>query len=312
MWPREPGSRYSLREMLYSNSLIPFNGIEGFNYRTTKNYKKTLFRFPLRSQPSDLSNSTYNVESIIRLTGALKDEAKFLLLFLRSVHKISVSKIDQNGVHQLQFQVQISADSCGRVIQERTSFMSKLTTRHSTSPYTIRPCISNVLKFSVDIIDTTSTWLRQGTSSKTTWLVANQVGSHERRVLEAARKQHAFPWVGVALQLSEQNFSRTSANGRIFCFLPMPAEATSKLPVHVNGTFGLNDDRRTIKWPIGERRNDAASQWNEMLIKECLPSCYNHLLLMGVTQNFISSSDKNIGSSLSGSFLLVSSECNSS
>ena len=278
--------------MLYSNSLIPFNGIEGFNYRITKEYKKTLFRFPLRSQPSDLSNSTYNVDSIIRLTGALKDEAKFLLLFLKSVYKISVSKIAQNGTHQLQFQVQISEDSCGRVVQEHTSFMSKLTTRHSICPYTIRPCISNVLKFSVEIKDSASTWLRQGTSSsKTTWLVANQVGCHDGKVLEAARKQHAFPWVGVALELSEQNISGACANGRIFCFLPMPAEATSKLPVHINGTFGLNDDRRTIKWPVGERRNDAAAQWNKMLIKECLPSCYNHLLCMAVTQNYITSSD---------------------
>ena len=251
-----------------------------------------MFRFPLRNSPSDLSESIYDVDSIIRLTSALKDEAKFLLLFLRSVHTIAVSKINRNGSHQLQFEVHISADSCDKVIQERTSFISNLTIRHSISPYKINPCISNVLSFSVEIKDTTSTWLHQGSSpSKTTWLVANQVGSHNRRVLEAAQKQHTFPWVGVALELDECRNSGTLANGRIFCFLPMPAETTSKLPMHVNGTFGLNDDRRTIKWPEGEGRNDTAAQWNQMLIKECLPSCYNHLLWTAVTQNHITSSD---------------------
>ena len=124
MWPREPGSRYSLREMLHSNSLVPFDGIEGFNYRKTTHYSKTLFRFPLRSSSSDLSDNTYNVDSIIHLTGAMKDEAKFLLLFLRSVHMIAVSKISQSGTFQLQFQVQISADSRDSVIQQRSSFMS--------------------------------------------------------------------------------------------------------------------------------------------------------------------------------------------
>ena len=291
VWPRESGNWYSLRQLLCSNTLVPFNGIEGFNYQMT-NYPKTLFRFPLRNRPSDLSESVYDVDSIIRLTSALKEEAKFLLLFLRSVHTIAVSKINCNGSSQLQFEVRISADSRDKVIQERAYFVSNLTLRHSISPYKIDPCISNVLSFSVELKDTANMWLRQGSSpSKTTWLVANQVGSHDRRVLEAAQKQHTFPWVGVALELDERRSSGTSANGRIFCFLPMPAETTSKLPVHVNGTFGLNDDRRTIKWPEGERRNDAAAQWNQLLIKECLPSCYNHLLRTAVTQNHITSSD---------------------
>ena len=292
VWPRESGKWYDLHELLRNNSLVPFNGIEDFNHRTTTNYQKTLFRFPLRNRPSDLSETTYDVDSIIELTGALKDEAKFLLLFLRSVHTITVSKINRNASRQLLFQVQVTADSRARLTQQRTSFMSELKRKHSLRAYRINPCISNVLRFSVEIKDTTNIWQHQHTSSKThSWLVTNQVGSHNMRVLEAAGKQHTFPWVGAALELGEYSNSSTSANGRIFCFLPMPAETTSKLPVHVNGTFGLNDDRRTIKWPGGERRNDPTAQWNQMLVKECLPSCYNNLLMAGVRENHITSSD---------------------
>ena len=60
-------------------------------------------------------------------------------------------------------------------------------------------------------------------------------------------------------------------NGRIFCFLPMPIETASNLPVHVNGTFGLNDDRRNLKWPGVERRNDSTADWNKLLVSRSYP-----------------------------------------
>ena len=59
----------------------------------------------------------------------------------------------------------------------------------------------------------------------------------------------------------------------------MPIETASNLPVHVNGTFGLNDDRRSLKWPGLERRNDPMADWNKMLVTEVIPSCYVKLLL---------------------------------
>jgi len=83
----------------------------------------------------------------------------------------------------------------------------------------------------------------------------------------------------VALELKGCSGSHISSGGRIFCFLPMPIEASSSLPVHINGTFGLSDDRRTLKWPTIERQNDPAAEWNEMLVSTLLPSCYAQLLL---------------------------------
>ena len=59
----------------------------------------------------------------------------------------------------------------------------------------------------------------------------------------------------------------------------MPIEAASNLPVHINGTFGLTDDRRSIKWPGVERQNDLTSKWNDLLVKDVLPSSYADLLL---------------------------------
>jgi sacsin len=284
----ESGRLFSLSELQGTGALAPLEGIEDFS-SSLASYSKTLFRFPLRTRPSnDLSRNTYTVGSITKLVDALKDEAKFLLLFLRSVHTVEVYSVSSSSrrPHDLLFRVQIATAYKDVIKQQRTSFLTELTSRHQRSEYNISPCISNVSKFTINIKDNMS---KQPMESQTTWLVANQVGSSKRDILDAARQQCCFPWVGVAMELDDTSSTRkASGPGRVFCFLPMPTETTSKLPVHVNGTFGLNDDRRTIKWPGGERQNDPTARWNQMLVSECLPSCYNMLLKAAVQEHRIS------------------------
>ena len=66
--------------------------------------------------------------------------------------------------------------------------------------------------------------------------------------------------------------------GRVFCVLPMPINVSCNLPVHVNGTFSLNDERRQLKWPGSERKNDQSAQWNHLIVENLLPPCYLLLL----------------------------------
>ena len=284
VWPGQSGMSFSLSELQDTNALASLEGIEGFSSSTT-NYPKTLFRFPLRSKPSpDLSLSTYTADSLIKLVGALRDEAKFLLLFLRSIHTVEVYSISSNSSkpHVLHLQVQIAPECRDALSKKRTSFLSELKDKHTLSKYNISPSISFVSKFAINITDIES----KQTMKSISWLVASQVGSSKKDILDAAKTQHCFPWVGVAMELHELQ-GTPSGPGRLFCFLPMPAETASKLPVHVNGTFGLNDDRRTIKWPGGERRNDPTAWWNRKLVTDCLPSCYNLLLKTAVENRLI-------------------------
>jgi hypothetical protein len=47
--------------------------------------------------------------------------------------------------------------------------------------------------------------------------------------------------------------------GKAFCSLPLPFEspaALTGLPVHVNASFGLSDNRRDIKWTGNDQKND--------------------------------------------------------
>ena len=267
VWRGASGQWFDISELqdpALQDSLAPFDGICDFSASTTHDYCGTLFRFPLRDTSSELSENVYTVSKLHELFAVLREEAKFLLLFLRSVDTIEVVELSQYGEERKLFRVEIAERE--QIHQDRKLFMDQL---HESEL-----CGSNinvVTNFHVAVTD-------GGHTTQSHWLVANQVGSPSSNVHTAAVKQHIFPWVGVALELKGGTALTPTSSGRVFCFLPMPAEASSPLPVHVNGTFGLNDDRRTLKWPGIERKNDPTAEWNTLLVSHLLPPCYALLL----------------------------------
>ena len=274
MWKGESGQSFKLPTLISQSSdfVAPLNGVAGFNSSTVRHsgYSQTLFRLPLRTQASGLSDNIYDTRKLLELLDALREEAKYLLLFLKSVCKIEVVQISHHGQHSTSFCVEITQASLETVSAKRDSFMQQLRQAHAMQLYQITNVISFTAKFSVVVTDNNSRKNQAGTSD---WLIANCVGSADPTVQAAVTKQHTFPWVGAVLELGG-----SSAEGRIFCFLPMPVETSSGLPIHVNGTFGLNDERRTLKWPGIERRNDPTANWNKTLVSQLLPPCYAMLL----------------------------------
>ena len=267
IWAGQSGRLFKLSEVLYTDNVSPFHGIADFNSGNTTYYPKTLFRFPLRTAASNLSENVYTLEKLLELTNALKTEAKLLLIFLRSVISIEVYEINCNGVQTLLFQTKVTDNYLPDLTQKRSSLMLKVRASHKQCQYNCSAVHTFIARFDVSINE------RSTTGITTHWLVANQVGSTIPKVLEASVKQKVFPWVGTALELE------SPGDGRIFCFLPMPIEASSNFPIHINGTFSLNDDRRSLKWSGVERRNDPMANWNHLLVNEVVPSCYVSLLL---------------------------------
>ena len=281
VWKGESGQWFDISELRIQgpDGLAPFDNVCEFSANTTGDYRGTLFRFPLRDTRSDLSENVYTVSKLHELLVALKKEAKFLLLFLRSIDTIEVFELTQYGEQQL-FRVEIAERQ--QTYQDRKNFLAKLKSAHELQSYSISQPINVVTDFHVTVTDS-------GRTTQSHWLVANQVGSQSQVVQTAAMKQHVFPWVGVALELKDGTASSPTSAGRIFCFLPMPVESSSPLPVHVNGTFGLNDDRRTLKWPGIERKNDPTAEWNTLLVNQLLPPCY--ALLLGRAKDLLAAEE---------------------
>ena len=89
----EPGQAFSTTEPLLAehfDQFKPFHQIFDCNLNQGKLYNGTLFRFPLRTQPSQLSPKIYTREMVNTLFDSFKNEASAILLFLKNVDSISL------------------------------------------------------------------------------------------------------------------------------------------------------------------------------------------------------------------------------
>ena len=230
---------------------------------------KTLFRFPLRNRASKLSNEVYTIEKLRKLLEALKAEAKYLLLFLRSVCSIEVVEISQLGNFEQVFKVCISSrDSTKRQSEQQLLVRRVESTFTGDSPYAVKQVIQQTAHFHIEMID-------GSINSEYEWVVVHRIGSDNPKVLALAEKQHVLPWVGTAFEVSSVD---DCSKGRIFCFLPLPTEDKTPFGINVNGTFAVSSNRRSLKWEAQERQDDQEGTWNKLLVQYCVPHCYAQLI----------------------------------
>ena len=230
---------------------------------------KTLFRFPLRNRASKLSNEVYTVEKLRKLLEALKAEAKYLLLFLRSVCSIEVVEISESRKSKQVFKVCISSrDSTKRQSEQQLLVRHVESTFTGDSPYAVKQVIQQTAHFNIEMVD-------GSIKRRYEWVVVHRIGSDNPKVLALAEKQHVLPWVGTAFEVSNTD---PHSKGRIFCFLPLPTEDKTPFAIHVNGTFAVSSNRRSLKWEAQERQDDLEATWNKLLVQYCVPHCYAQLI----------------------------------
>ena len=271
IWKGESGKGYYLKDVRYTcpDLVRPFNGVGDFSMLSPSFDGKTLFRFPLRNTASKLSNEVYTIEKLRKLLEALKAEAKYLLLFLRSVCSIEVVEISQLGTFEQVFKVCISSrDSTKRQSEQQLLVRRVESTFTGDSPYAVRQVIQETAHFHIEMID-------GSINSEYEWVVVHRIGSDNPKVLALAEKQHVLPWVGTAFEVSDTD---VHSKGRIFCFLPLPTEDKTPFGIHVNGTFAVSSNRRALKWEAQERQDDQEGTWNKLLVQYCVPHCYAQLI----------------------------------
>ena len=269
VWKGESGKGFYLEKLQskYQEALEPFDGICGFSKHNPSYQDKTLFRFPLRTRESNLSSDVYTIDKLHSLLHTLKEEAQYLLVFLRSVCSIEICKITESNDTLSLFKVSVSQrDYLSRLSQQKQLISRVESIFTGQSQYSIRDIIKDASRFNIEKVD-------GGTVSNYDWLVVNQIGSNDNDVMQLAEKQHILPWVGTAINLNDP-----ISNGRIFCVLPLPVEDQAPFHVHVNGTFAISSNRRSLKWEAQERKGDEEGTWNKLLVEKCLPSCYFKLV----------------------------------
>ncbi|XP_059809170.1 sacsin [Hypanus sabinus] len=238
-------------------------------------FKGTLFRFPLRTEPSEILATLYDRDKIFDLFDSFRADEDMNLLFLRNVATVSIKHIDTDG------NVKVLSKTAALQPEHFPSFNWNLNGQNQElfSKVKSSTCIRAVSQYFVN------------EKHHNHWLITNCTGiaGEWGKLDDLAERLGYTPCVGLAFPLNKVESSETSAKtgfeGRLSFFLPLPNNEANKtgLPVHVNASFGLSDNRRHIKWIESDQRYDEAAQWNELLIEKILPYAYSQLILDAIT-----------------------------
>eukprot|EP00064_Thunnus_orientalis_P009264 superscaffoldBa00001163_g9287 len=266
-----------------ADQFSPYVGMFESSEKTIKDgsFPGTIFRFPLRMKPSQLSGNIYNKEKVLELFESFKADADTVLLFLKSVQKISLHVRESDGTERMLFQVTATENTDDK--QERPNSLKTLGQAIDSYSNGVPSSTVTCVTYQVNI-ETQDETTKE--TQRMTWLVCNGVGGRGMCAeLDSLADDLKFmPTIGIALPLTlinrEDKGATSGFSGRAFCFLPLPPgeESETGLPVHVSGFFGLTDNRRSIKWREVDQWRDPAALWNELLIITVIPRAYFTLI----------------------------------
>ena len=250
-------------------------------------YNGTLFRFPLRHRPSDLSQTLYSAEKVHTLFEGFMADAHLILLFLQHLESIELYvRGEYDDKPRKTFQVRITDESLHLVRERRKEFHNKISTGR---------LLPHPVQVSYPITVVTAHFSQGSETTQThSFLVTNYFcGQEVSSDFQSLAKDLSYlPLVGVAMALEPT----PAFKGHVFCFLPLPVQKTSLtgLPVHVNGFFALSQNRSYIKFPNAEQEDqesngrpltDKSLIWNRYLLEEALPKAYAAMLLEAINEN---------------------------
>ena len=285
-----------------SDQFQPFKGLFGASENTFKQgkYPGTLFRFPLRKTPSELSETIYTTEKATELLKSFYTDAHLVLLFLNHIESVEIYiRTSEDQEPKLLFKVKQGGD-LPQIRKLRARFIKSIESgKLHDDP------IKNTFPMTISLY-------KDKEEIKHQWLVTNyfagkNISPQLNRLIHDPLMSHS-PLVGVAMpiygkkseiQQEEESSQNVLKTGQVFCFLPLPIEqrSTSGLPVNVNGYFAVDQNRRHLKWPMsGQKSVDKSVLWNQCLLNELIPSAYLELLLAAIDlqktyPNYISVSD---------------------
>ena len=280
VWNFQRPGDYILLEK-YIDQFKPFQNI--FDKTSSLGYcEGTLFRFPLRRSPSDLSETLYSDEKISTLFNSFKNEGQLSLLFMKNLERIEFyRRSGPNGEVELLFSFSVDDECLKTLRMERQEFLEDLKkAQRGKKPKTISK--------TYEIAIVSKSYREYQGSGIQKYLVSQRYDGKgfqkEVSPFSETDRQSLFPFVGVAYPLEETS-EIAEPQGRIFCALPLPAQARSPtgLPVHINGFFALGPDRKDLKWLSAAhdqqaRVSDKQILWNQFLINSMIPYAYVELI----------------------------------
>ncbi|KAL5004239.1 hypothetical protein ScPMuIL_017695 [Solemya velum] len=301
-------NKLMLRKM--KNQFEPYNcvfdcSISGENQAT---FPGTLFRLPLRTQEqareSQISDKVYNKQEVKKLLEKFMESAGNLLLFSQHVHTIKVyhlspfekdprkalllMEIRKTEIERIPRGVLVAEDRTAmELAAELVEKVKNLPKSENLIPH-FKTCSHLKIKMKYEagndgLIDVP---LRD---SETHWMVSWSTGTKKSLTMAIENNKTGFLTLGsVAVLLQQESDALMPCDllkspdgfykqGHIFCFLPLPV--TTPLPLHINGCFAVNSDRKTLLYETEDDKNRQQSHdWNTAIMADAVCNAYIFLL----------------------------------
>ncbi|XP_031681798.1 sacsin-like [Oncorhynchus kisutch] len=101
-----------------------------------QHFKGTLFRFPLRSEASEISDNLYDYHKVVQLFESFIADADIIPLFLRNVSSVCLQHINTNGSVNTRLSVTSSSPTADPTLKPRSDSNIKGSTCFKTIAYT--------------------------------------------------------------------------------------------------------------------------------------------------------------------------------
>ncbi|KAJ8024031.1 Sacsin [Holothuria leucospilota] len=288
--------------MMFRDQFQPYDGIFDCHLTSTspEEYPATLFRLPLRgpneARDSEICREYYTEPKLKLLMKSICDTSNQMLLFTEKVKSIEVHLLkDKDGV-QTTLLFSATKETINQTPTLSLPFREEVYKNVQDTCGSIPP---NTV-FEINIKDRwTETGRRyfQETSQENKteeWISVMSAGkgsaislSREKIGIEAG----LIPYGGIAWKKSPPN---EKLEGQVFCCLPLSVP-NSHLPVHINGSFALSDDRAKL-WRDSSNSIDTKasfkSKWNRALFEDVILSAYLTFLEQDTVGKFCCDSDK--------------------
>ncbi|KAH3856975.1 hypothetical protein DPMN_099572 [Dreissena polymorpha] len=288
IWGGEPGLRYHVDDLKddFPDTTLGFPEIPGTC--------GTMFRLPLRTQPSKISKSCLTPNNVNDMLKAFRRIMPDCLHFLKNIKRMKI-RVYEGGRYVDEYMVdsEISSDT---YVKRQTEFFKQVNTIVVSNANRKE---DNILVKPLNVTFTMRVHDTDGVDKK--WLISHQFGAswcdrtHVEHIYDIFRNEglKLIPTGGVSLQLCSTNVKALlqglfehnvqekdakmrskkfqvssvtenayrpceTSDGKLYCFLPLTQ--STGLPFHVNGHFSIDRGRRGL-WEKGYRE-----EWNNFLL----------------------------------------------
>ncbi|RHZ79591.1 hypothetical protein Glove_144g89 [Diversispora epigaea] len=266
--------------------LDPYDGIEGIDFQST--FNGTLFRIPLRQQPSEISDRIFSVNEVQELLIKIKSNITSQFLFLRNIEKIEVSRVSS-----ISYATSFQMDSLWKATINGLDEDIRSKRKHIVNGDV------RIFQMEIELIDNSNTvqndqWIIATGAQPNPYELQKYAKQYRLRVLggvaallksKSKRRNNIFQnlifpnYPQIIVNNNQENEELSDFKGRLFSTFSLPD--TTCLSVHLNGTWAQGSDRARLLIEKDKYLPDMDHQkldWNRHILLEFLPDLHCKLL----------------------------------